>query len=117
MHRVSDSVVQQCDNAGRLADLVSGVGPVRATVTDNRVVIQRNGDEVDILDDPTVAEFFSAAPYWLRVLAEAVATIYTKHSPLMVGDPCPECGAPDPCHTRRLLDVRITRAATPPPTP
>lgn len=107
-------MVQQCDSAGRLADLVSGVGPVRATVTDRRVVIQRNGEEVDVVDDPAVAEFFAAAPNWLRVLAEAVATIYTKHSPPLPGDPCPECGTSDPCHTRRLLEVRISRDIAPP---
>lgn len=108
---MSDSVVQRCDDAGRLADLVNGAGPVKVLVTtDKRVIIQRNSDEVDVIDDPALAAFFAAAPNWLRTLSEAVATIYTRHTPLRPGGMCPECGRLDPCDTRQLLDVRIRQA-------
>lgn len=111
MHRVSDSVVQQCDHAARLTDLVSGVGPVKVTVADTtKVIIERAGEGVEIIEDADVARFFVEAPGRLRTLAEAVATIYTKHTPERSGDLCPECGRQDPCTTRRLLNVRILRA-------
>lgn len=106
--------MQQCDRASRLADLISGAGPVKVTVTSSsHVAVGRGAAVVAELEDPDLAAFLDAAPGWLRTLAEATATVYAAHTPRRHGDRCPECASPDPCHTRRLLDVRILRGPEP----
>jgi hypothetical protein len=105
--------VQQCDRVAQLADLVSGAGPLKVTVTrPDHVAIKRGVVVVADVDEPDLAAFHIAAPSWLRTLAEAVATVYAEHAPPGPGERCPHCGTSDPCHTRRLLDVRILRGPT-----
>lgn len=114
---MNHSVVKWCDHAARLTDLVSGAGPAKVVATNGRVVIERGGQTVDVIDDPALADFLRKAPARLATLAETVATVYTDHTPRQDGDPCPRCGEPDPCHTRRLIDVRISRDTQPAPAP
>lgn len=103
--------MQQCDRASQLADLISGAGPLKVTVTrPHHVAIKRGAAVVADVDNPDLAAFLIAAPGWLRTLAEAVATVYAEHTPSHPGEHCPHCGTTDPCHTRRLLDVRILRS-------
>jgi hypothetical protein len=111
---VPDSVVQRCDRASRLVDLISGAGPVKVTVALPRQVLIEHGTAVvDTIEDAAVAEFLDAAPGLVRTLAEAVATVYTAHTPQPDVELCPQCGVPDPCTTRRLLDAHILRSTEP----